>query len=180
MSLEEVREKYIILLLGVDSKPLPSLWHLQKEFFVLVQTFPKFNKYFKFEKHYNGPYCVEIKDAVEDPFVYSDAYVYQHNEIILTIKGKKIFNELVTKYANKTDFIILKKSMMLIRELYDTLTRDELLFLIYQTYPEYADASNVYDRLVANESNRIRIAKSLLRKGAITEERYYEVLNCPK
>lgn len=35
-------------------------------------------------------------------------------------------------------------AMKMVRELYDKLTPEELLLLIYDTYPEYREKSNVY------------------------------------
>ncbi len=169
-------EKYIILLLGVKTEPLPSFWHLQKEIFVLSKAIPKISENFKFEDHYNGPYCDEISDAINYPFIYDNAYRISNGKIILTDKGKKIFEDLKIQYAEDKRFCIMIKIMRLVRDLYDKLTKEELLFLIYQTYPEYASGSNIYDKYVLDETMRKKIAKSLLDKS-ITKERYEEVLN---
>jgi hypothetical protein len=57
----------------------------------------------------------------------------------------------------------------MVREVYDRLTLKELLLLIYDTYPEYAEKSNVF-RGICKEKKQL--AGGMLSKGIIDEERY--------
>lgn len=175
--MNEESEKYIILLLGVKKEPIPSLWHLQKEMFMVSRVNPKVSEYFDFEKHYNGPYSQKLQEIILEPLYFDSAYHVEPNStVILTANGKKIFEDIKKEYFENKKFSDLLKTLKLIREIYDALSKEELLFLIYRTYPEYIEASNVYEKLVINERKRKRLANSLLEKGIITEERYAELL----
>jgi len=76
-------------------------------------------------------------------------------------------------FKDDPNFKKLHEAMKLIRKLYDKLSRDELLLLVYATYPEYKIKSNVYDRIY---KKRKELAFSLLKKGLITRKRYEELI----
>ena len=61
------------------------------------------------------------------------------------------------------------------RELYDKLSENELLFLIYATYGEYTEKSDISNRLLSSASRK-KFTKSLLEKGLISEERAKELI----
>jgi hypothetical protein len=84
--------------------------------------------------------------------------------------------DLRNKYAHDEKFIRLLHSFKLIRDIYDKLTKEELLFLIYVTYPEYVELSSIYDRLVKDKEKRMQLSESLLKKGLITADRYRELI----
>ena len=65
--------------------------------------------------------------------------------------------------------------MKMVRNLYDKLSTDELLFLIYSTYEDYTDKSSKSKELLS-PSKRSLLAKNLLQKGLITEKRYFELV----
>lgn len=174
--MNEQREKYIILLLGASSKPIPSMWHIQKELFILTKFNPKVQGLFNFEKHYQGPYSQSLQALIEEPAHHADAYTYDQRGCHLTAAGRVVYEAIVTEYKNNEKFIELLNALRLIREMYDPLSKDELLFLVYVTYPEFAEASQEYDRLVNNRHNRSRLARNLFARGIVTEERYQELI----
>ena len=174
----KVVEEYIVSLLGVADKPLPSVWHLQKEFFILTKMNPNIQKLLNFASHYEGPYSEVLQESYREPMCYEDAFVTNKNdEIILTEQGKKTFDEIKNKFANNPKFTQFLQSLKLLREIYDKLSKEELLFLMYLTYPSFIEYSNVYERLVKNEQRRKRICDSLLKKGVITLDRYEELIS---
>lgn len=175
----KIVEEYIVALLGSEEKSCPTVWHLQKELFIFTKMNPKAKQLFNFVKHYEGPYSQILQDSIRDPMYYEDAYATKSNgEICLTIQGKKTFIELKNKYAKDEKFIHLLHSLKLIREIYDKLAKEELLFLMYATYPEYIEFSNIYDRLVKDEEKRKQLSGNLLKKGLITKDRYEELIAC--
>ena len=171
----EIVEKYIILLLGVVNKPIPSILHLEKEMFILTRVNPRVEKFIPFIKHYKGPYSDVINDLVRNPIYYTKAYEIINGKIYLTQEGKKIFNELVKTHEKDERFRELLATLRMIRNLYDKLSEDELLLLIYTTYPEYTEKSKVTEELLSKK-RRTQIARKLLKKGMITERRYKEIL----
>ncbi len=174
--MDQEAETAIILLLGADSKPLPTIWHLQKEMFVLSEVYSRIQELFHFTRHYEGPYSQVLNDLIKDPMYFEDAYSYSQDGLQLTSYGKKIFRDLKTQNRDNKRFEQLLTSMKLTREVYDKLSKDELLFLIYATYPSYTELSNVYDKLMGDRSKRNQLARGLLHKNMITLGRYEELI----
>jgi hypothetical protein len=174
----KIVEEYIVSLLGSKEEPCPTIWHLQKEFFIFTKINPKAEPLFNFVKHYEGPYSEILQESVREPMYFEDAFITKQNgEICLTEEGQKIFNDLRNRYIHDKKFLHIVNNFKLIRDIYDKLTKEELLFLIYITYPEYIVYSNVYDRLVRDEKKRRQLSEKLLKKGLITEERYKELIS---
>jgi hypothetical protein len=172
----EIIEKYIILLLGVVDRPIPSFTHLEKEMFILSKCFPIIQDFFNFEEYHYGAYSVALQETVVEPFYFENAFKIDGNKISLSDSGKKEFKKIVLegqsdKYASE-----LLSALGLIRELYDKLSVNELLFIIYNTYPESAKFSSVSDNYLKNSKLREKYAKSLLHKGVISQERYNELV----
>ena len=65
--------------------------------------------------------------------------------------------------------------MKMTRQIYDKLTIEELLLLIYVTYEEFKEKSKVSKRILS-KNNRNRLAHNLFKKGVITETRYNELV----
>ena len=172
----EVIERYIILLLGTVNRPVPSREHLQKELFILSRTNPKIARFITFEKHYEGPYSLDIDELLRNPMYYPEAYQIDKNgRCWLTTKGKEIYGDIVEKYSENPRFRELISIMKMIRNMYEKLSKEELLFLIYITYPEYREKSNISDKLLSTKKRK-ELSKRLLQKGVITEERYKELV----
>jgi membrane carboxypeptidase/penicillin-binding protein PbpC len=64
-------------------------------------------------------------------------------------------------------------AMKMVRELYDKLSLEELLLLIYDTYPEYQKKSDVFE--VIRKAKK-KLAENLVKKGFIDEERYEDLI----
>jgi hypothetical protein len=174
----KVVEEYVVTLLGVEDKPLPTIWHLQKELFILTKINPKTQEMFNFVKHYEGPYSEVLQESYREPICYEDSVdTNSKGEIILTDQGKKIFQEIKREHSDNPKFSHLLHTLKLIRVIYDKLSKEELLFLMYLTYPEFIEYSNIYDRLVKDEARRKRICNRLLNKGLITFNRYEELVS---
>jgi uncharacterized protein YwgA len=171
----EIIEGYIILLLGILNRPIPSREHLQKELFILSRVNPRISKYITFEKHYEGPYSVDLAEIAENPLYYPEAFqVDKNGRLWLTSKGKEIYDEIVRRYSEDKGFKELLSVMKMIREVYERLSKEELLFLIYATCPEYRSALS--DELLSPEKRRY-LAEALLKKGIITRKRYEELIS---
>lgn len=172
----EVIERYIILLLGVKEGPIPSETHLQKELFLLSMAHPIMQKFITFEKHYYGPYSEVVSETSRCPVFFSAPFEYDEDgKLFLLEEGKKKYCELIEENGNEARFKKLLSAMKLIRQIYDKLTTDELLFLIYITYKEYTEKSNIAKKLLSAK-NRVKLSQQLLQKKVITEGRYEELV----
>jgi hypothetical protein len=174
----KIIEEYIVSLLGIDEKSCPTDWHLQKEIFIFTKMNPKVDQLFNFVKHYEGPYSQVLQESVKDPMFYEDAFVISRNgEICLSPHGKEVFQQLRKKYENNRRYSHLLNSFKLLRQIYERLSKEELLFLVYITYPDFTEFSNVSDRLIKDPKKRVQLSQGLLKKGVITEERYKELIS---
>src|SRR5688500_11418635 len=99
------REKYIILILGSNTNPLPTELHAQKELFILSTVNPKVDDYFKFEKHYQGPFSQLLSEQIREPKYYPNAYTVDLTGFHLTNEGKKEFEKLNKDYQSNLKFL---------------------------------------------------------------------------
>jgi hypothetical protein len=171
----EIIERYLILLLGVVDRPIPSKIHLQKELFLLSKANPKIAEFIDYEKHYKGPYSVELDDVSKEPLFYTNAFEFdKYQRLFLTNEGRKVFNELIEENSNNPRFKELIKLIKMTRELYDKLSKNELLFLVYATYKDYTKKSDISDHLLSRISRK-KFSRKLLDKGIISEKRAKEL-----
>jgi len=169
-------ERYIIVLLGVLDRPIPTELHLQKELFVLSKAVKKINDIIIYEKHHEGPYSADLHDVSFSPIFYPNAYLRDYQRgYILNPEGKVIFEKILAANSDNQEFVEFLAMSKMVRELYDKLSRDEVLLLIYSTYKDYTEFSSVSDKILS-PIKRERLAKSLLKKGVISEKRYKEIL----
>jgi uncharacterized protein YwgA len=169
-------EKYLIILLGVDDRPIPSLTHLQKEMFVLSRAIAKIGEFIKFQKHYLGPYSEDLSDIVKEPVYFSNAFKQDSKQgYKITNEGKQILEKMIESNKGNPRFSQLLSLAKMVRKLYDRLTRDELLLLIYITYSEYTEFSSVSENLLSPMKKQ-ELVKNLLSKGLITESRFKEII----
>ncbi|MCS7385126.1 MAG: hypothetical protein NDF55_00105 [archaeon GB-1867-005] len=167
--LMEIIERYIVLLLGVEEKPIPSIFHLEKELFILSRANHNVAKILQFAPHSYGPYSDVIRNLVYD----SNYVAIDNGRISLNDIGKKKYKELVKTYEEVPGFKQFLAMLKMIRRIYDKLLTDELLLLIYITYPEFGEHSIYYEKLVKKKKE---LALSLFRKGLITKKRCLEIV----
>lgn len=173
----EFIERNLILLLGVREEPIPSVMHLQKEIFLLSNFKKEIAETFNFEKHYYGPFSQVLNEALKSPAYFSEAFYFDGEKVSLTSYGRNMFLEMVKNFSKEENFNILISSLKILRDIYDKLTMDEVMFLIYETYPSYTELSEVSDRLLKDNIMREKLTKNILSKGLITKERYEELKN---
>ena len=173
----ELIERYIILLLGVRDRPIPTATHVQKELFALTRANPRIAERMTFDRHHLGPYSDDVGSISRNPIYHKDAYVMdEYNRLHLTDSGRAVLDDLVSDNSGDPRFRELLAIMTMVRDLYDDLTVDEVLFLVHVTYGEYTERSSRADHLLSPGKRR-QLSRSLLEKGAITSKRYEELVN---
>ncbi|MDD5192515.1 MAG: hypothetical protein PHH54_06065 [Candidatus Nanoarchaeia archaeon] len=177
MDSQELIERYMVLLLGVKEVAMPSALHLQKEMFLLSNFKENLKEELNFKKHYYGPFSQVVEESVKSPTYLSDIFEFSEDKLMLSKKGKEEFDKMIQENRGTEEFELIISGLSLIRSLYDRLNNEELLFLIYCTYPEYTEFSSVSDNLLKDNLNKNKILTSLLNKGLITSERYEELKN---
>ncbi len=165
---ENIRKKIITLLLGGAERPINSKVNFQKELFLIVKSFPQFESIFGFVPHRLGPYSNSAEYTVEN---YPDLFAFDKKGLKLTQEGKDLVHDILKESTPEKREKLLK-SIELIRSIYDQLTDDEFMFLIYKTYG-YTEKSDVFEKLMRKKN--IIVAR-LYKKGVITYKRYIELL----
>ena len=174
-------EHLILLLLGARDQRI-SILHLEKEAFFLWNFHPDIKKFMTFISHYRGPYSDEIQQVIRNPFNLINCWTYippaRHDTmsggyVELTSHGRSEYQRLYAASSANPDMQPILAAMKMVRELYDKLSLEELLLLIYDTYPEYQKKSDVFDAI---RKSKKRLAENLVKKGFIDKERYEDLI----
>lgn len=174
-------EKFLLLVLGEHDITL-SLLHLEKEAFLLRNFYPDLEDYMNFLAYYRGPFSREVEETIKNPSYLDNNWVYYPPKssdklsggyIRLTDKGRREYKELYDKVKDDDKLKHLLSGIRMVRKLYDNLSKEELLLLIYDTYPDYIEKSIVYNDI---EKKKKILANKLRKRGIIDEERYENLL----
>ena len=165
---EAFRKKLIALLLSGADKPIASKVNFQKELFLLIKAMPQFETLFDFMSHRLGPYSNSAEHVIENN---PELFVADNTGIYLSGEGKQ-FSSSIEKEMRPENFERLMQSIRFIRSVYDHLSDDEFMFLVYRTYG-YTEKSDRFDALMKRKK---QLADSLLRKKIVTRQRYLELL----
>lgn len=174
-------EHLILLLLGARDQKI-SILHLEKETFFIWNFHQDIKKFMSFISHYRGPYSEEIQQAIRNPFHLINGWTYiapaRHDTmsggyVELTPQGRREYHRIYAASSVNPQMQPILAAMKMVRELYDKLSVEELLLLIYDTYPEYQKKSDVFETI---RKSKKRLANDLVRKGFISEDRYVELI----
>lgn len=177
-------ENLILLVLGSKKNKKISILHLEKELFLIWNFHPSIKIYLHFIKHYRGPYSPEIPETIRDPVYLDGCWKYlppKNSDYIsggyvkLTHFGLKEYERLYNSIKNQKDDDLshLLTAIDIVRQLYDKLDLDELLLLIYDSYPKFIDFSEEYNKI---NRNRVNIANKLKNKRVIDAEKYKSLI----
>ena len=182
---EELKQKglenLILLVLG-ENKEKISVLHLEKEMFLLWNFHPQIKSYLKFIKYYRGPFSREIQESAINPIFCEKCWVYippnkadklSGGYVKITETGIKEYNRIYAELKKDDEILHLLTGIKLVRRLYSKLSLEELLLLIYTTYPEYIRKSHVYNDI---SKNKEKLLEKLLEKKLIDEDRYKSIL----
>lgn len=187
---QKMLEFIILLILGCSSEQKISVLHLQKEAFLIQNFHPDITKeFFNFIKHHKGPFSRDINETIRDPLFLENCWQYlkPSNEdkltggyVSITSTGKDVYEDLLSTIKNVTDkeqkenLLHLITGIKILTDLYNKLNPEELLLLIYDTYPKYIEKSSLYYQL---NNKRPQIARQLFKKGHIDKDRCKSLAN---
>lgn len=157
---EDIIKKYALLLLhAISNEPIKGKTRFMKELFLIGKNIAELEAKTDFESDNYGPNSIYVSNALDDLEVLN--LINKINDVyVLSDLGKDIANMVIKDIAkNKIEVIDEMK------ELCNDLSTDELLALVYYTYPEITDESLVKARI---EDKREDLALSLLKKGKIS------------
>lgn len=164
MENQEVRERLILLLLGTSASGRHSMLQIQKEFFYLWRSSERIRPLIRFIAHYRGPYSEGLKDTIINPMYLENLWDYYPPSsrdkltggyIQINANGKKEFDRFMSAIKEKKneDLIQLIAAMRLLHDLYDNLSNEEFLLLVYinPDNRDFIEKSEIYDSIVNPE-----------------------------
>ena len=167
-----LEQRIITLLLGVTpDHPVPSLLHLEKEIFLLTRVFKLLGDEIKFEPSETGPRSQVIREIIRKPRAFARFYGDKEG-IRLTDFGEDIYDEIIEDLRTNPDFQDIKSVFKMTRILYDDMTEQQLLLLMYDSYRDFAIKSTEYEKIIKEKE---KLSLELLKKNKITRERCEEL-----
>ena len=169
------QENLILLVLGAAPDKDLSMLHLEKEVFLLWKFHPSIPKFIEFIAYQRGPYSEEIRDCIKDPYYLTDAWEYigRGNEngltggyVRLTDEGLHLYQEQFKEMLAQEKMRSLLAGIQIVRSLYDELSAEELLLVIYDAYPEFRTNSEVAAEIYAK---REAITAKLAKRGIVSD-----------
>ncbi len=168
---EDIVKKYSLLLLNaIDNEPIKGKTIFMKELFLISKNIVELEEITDFEADNYGPSSDYVSNTLEDLEV-----VKLLNKIngryMLTDSGKEIV-DIIKKDISENEIDMIED----MKRLCNNLNTDEILALVYYTYPEMTIESLVKDKI---ESKREKIALSLLKKGKVSIGKASEIAGFP-
>jgi len=158
---------YLLLLLGEKNfEPIKGKLWLHKEMFLLSSNLERLKPLMDFEPYFYGPHSERV-DVELDQLIKSGLVRVEGNKIILTDIGEKVHMVLRTKTSKEKLELINE-----IKELLNDLSKDELLALIYFSFPKMAKDSLEIQSI---KKKRRELALTLYRKGKISLAKAAEI-----
>lgn len=153
-------QRYVLVLLQSNGfKAIKGNLWLQKELFLLSQSYEDLKEESEFESYLLGPHSEvieeEFSDLIQVGLVTKEGY-----KIKLTNLGKKIALKISEKINDEG-----KQLVSDLKEFLNDLSEDELLGFIYFSYPKMRKESLKFQKI---KSKRESIAISLYRKGKVS------------
>lgn len=158
-------DKLLLFAVGLDGKNLRTKVKLQKFIFLFTRALPYlFEDPIIFVPHKKGPYSEEIEDVI---LTLIDNGLLVKDKYVLSELGIDVYNSLSLPSE-------IEDLMIDIKDLLCILNENELLTLIYASFPDFTKNSEYWDSLkpylIDNVSN-------MYLKGAITYTKALEISN---
>ena len=170
--MSELQKIMVILLYSNDEEPIigktkfDKELKLQKEVFLVSQNIPEIGKESSFDADYYGPYSETVAEEFKG-LALDDVVQDNQTSIRLLPLGKGIAKELIKEYNKKILDIVSD-----FKKLLNNMSQEEILTLIYTSFPDYTEESVVKEDVM---KNRIKLAIQLYKKGKISLERASEI-----
>lgn len=164
-------QKYIILLLFVNNKESikGNTW-FQKELFLIAKNIKQIGEEASFTSDMYGPYSENATDQLDE---------LELDEIIEKEGNKITISNFGVKVAKKIESEISKDNLNMISEfkiLLNDLNNDEVLALIYFTFPDYTEESLIINEI---KQKRKEIAIRLYKKEKVSLQKASEIAGMP-
>lgn len=173
----EAQEWLILLVLGLFPDKIMSMLHLEKEVFILWNFHSLIKDLINFVAHYRGPYSSEIRDIIIEPMYLTDSWEFippkrgdtlSGGFVTLTKEGHERYKKYYKDILEDEELHSLLAGIKIVRTIYDDLSDEELLLLVYDTYPDFRKKSEVADDIY---KKRFELTDKLLKRGIISDKK---------
>lgn len=170
--MSELQKIMVILLYSNGEEPIigktkfDKELKLQKEVFLVSQNISEIGKESSFDADYYGPYSETVVEEFKG-LALDDVVQDNQTSIRLLPLGKEIAKELVKSYNKKILDIVSD-----FKKLLNNMSQEEILTLIYTSFPDYTEESVVKEDVM---KNRVKVAIQLYKKGKVSLERASEI-----
>ncbi|MHA1593413.1 MAG: UPF0175 family protein [Candidatus Baldrarchaeia archaeon] len=167
--LSDVQKLILILLWCCKRKPIKGKLWLQKELLMIAHAKPELFRELDFEAYLFGPHSERLDVELDN--LRQLGLVTDRPEIKLTRNGEELA-ELLARESDKETIKLAEE----IKEWLNDLTEDELLAIIYTTFPNMTKESLKYKQVM---KRRREIAIRLYQKGKVSLNRAAEIAGLP-
>ncbi len=162
--LEEDWVKFLLALFHVENGTIRGSTKLQKEMFYLSRAIPRLFEEDIFGKHDYGPYSEELDDSLIEVLELEGLLDIEEgretNLYILTAEGRKIAKKAFDALPENEKNVVLST-----KSLFEDLTTEEIVFVVYILFPEMTDYSRLKKKLLLDKKNKLRLTRILYTKG---------------
>lgn len=163
-------KKYILFLLNSNNNEhIKGKTKFMKELFFISKNIPTLEKEAGFESDNFGPSSDAVSNILHELSMLG-LVDSQNEDYKLTGEGEEILKKVNELSKNEENIIHFMK------DLFNNLTYDESLAIVYCNYPKMTSESLVKDRI---RRKRKKIALSLLKKGKISKSKAAEIYGVP-
>lgn|SRR3989338_5469362 len=170
-SMSELQKHIVLLLASNNKEPIKGNTYFQKELFLIAKNIKQIGEEASFVSDFYGPFSENAKEQMDELKLDEVVSRLGNNRMSLSKMG----NEVAEKIIKKTPNAILEM-ISEFKSLLNDLTEDELLTLIYFSFPDYTDESLVLNKI---KKNRKLMAIRLYRKEKISIQRAAEIAEEP-
>ncbi len=163
-SLNKMKVLMLLLLDSREAEPVRGKLSLQKQMFVLAKNLGIEDEAL-FEPHHYGPYS-EVLDADLEQLTLMNLVQVDSN-IRITDEGRRVAEE-IKKRVDEEKLKLIDE----VKEWLNDLNEEELMALVYFTFPEMATASRKLNEII---KKRTELAISLYSKGKVSLEKAAEI-----
>ena len=167
--------KYTLALLHVSrDKTIHGSLRLHKILFMVSRGVPELLEDDSYSPHEFGPFSEDVEESVIGFLEMENLIDVKHpdNSIVeykLTPDGAHIARRVFDDMSSGG-----RDNIKRVYDLFDGLTSDEILFIVYFMYPETSKYSRVVEKI---RSNKLRLARSIYKKKGLSSEFLSQISN---
>ncbi len=165
-SLSELQKAMLLLAESNNNVPITGDTWFQKEIFLVAKNVPRIEEEASFDSDFFGPFSENAEEELEE---------LEQEELVQRVGKKIAISNLGKEVAGELKKVYKKEELEMIedfKKLLNDLNDEELLTLIYFSFPETTNESQVKQKII---SNKIKNAISLYKKEKISFSKAAEI-----